>query len=345
MRRQQVLIFRTGHLGDTVCAIPAFRAVRRKYPQAFLSLLCDTPPNKEVSAVDVIQRLGIFDSIRSYSSRRGWVTAIKIALTVLRINPDILILLPQCRETPLEVAKKRKFLHFCGARDVRAFQTLNPPHEWQPTEARRLLQLLSRIGIPTGGADYDIVPDPVHSDSVKTKLRAAGVDWSAPFVLFCAGGKAITQRWPLDRYAGVLAAVSRELNIPVLGIGTKEEVEAYRREVIPRFPGLKFLQVPLKIPELFELMRLPTAYLGNDTGPMHVAAAIGLPVVAVLSARNSPGLWDPDVKRSLVFRHRTFCENCFLNECPREAYRCLTSISEEEVSAGTVSFLRSLLNS
>lgn len=338
----RVLVYRTGHLGDTVCAIPAFRLIRRTFPGAAITLLCDEPANREVSALEVIERLTIFDRIRTYSSRRGFLTPLALAWEVWRARPQTLIVLSQGRETPQEVRRKQKFFRNCGVADVRAAQVLPPPQEWQPNEPERLLQLLAKMGVTGGKPDYDIASNPTHLESVRQKLAASGLDPAQPFLIFCGGGKAPAQRWPQERYATVLTAIDAELKLPVLGLGTDGEVASYREKILPRFPQLHLPVTPFSIPELFELHRLATAYLGNDTGPMHVAAAVNCPVAAVISARNAPGAWDPDVATRLIFRHRTYCENCFLNDCVREGHRCLTAISETEVLVELMPFLKKL---
>ena len=114
----------------------------------------------------------------------------------------------------------------------------------------------------------------------------------------------------------------------------------------PRLPRLENGESPFSIGELFEVCRLAALYLGNDTGTMHVAAAVDCPAAAVISARNPPGAWDPDLPASarLVFRHRTFCENCFLNACEVEGFRCMLSITVEDVVAELLPFVRKILS-
>ncbi len=339
---RRVLVFRTGHLGDTVCAIPAFRLVRRCFAGAELTLLCDRPQGAKVAAAEVIRRLDFFDRIRTYASHRGPWTAWKLWRAVRQARPDLVILLPQVRESPEDVGRKTRFFRRCGVADVRGHLLPVSAHEWQPNEPQRLVQMLHRIGVRGDKPGYAIPGEVVSRESGAAKLRAVGVEAGAPYLVFCGGGKVATQRWPLDRYATVLARVAAALQWPVVGLGSPSEVENYRRLILPRFPALKLLPGALKVPEIFELCRLATVYLGNDTGPMHVAAAVGCPVIAVVSARNPPGAWDPDVEPRLVFRNRTACEDCFLDDCVTQQHRCLTGITVEWVEAGVIPFLRSL---
>jgi len=72
-------------------------------------------------------------------------------------------------------------------------------------------------------------------------------------------------------------------------------------------------------------------FLGNDTGTMHLAAAVGVPCVGIFSSREPPGLWFPQGDRHRVFRSEIECENCGLIECIERANECLKKIKVDEV--------------
>ena len=343
LRSHKVLVYRTGHMGDTICATPAFRLLRGFYRDSHLTLLCDQPSQGKVPAVQVVGKFDIFDAIVTYRSGLGLVTMLDLARTVKKIKPNIVIMLPQFRETKKGLGRKIRFFRLCSVRDVRGlcFTTLN--HLWQPNEAERLIKLLFEMGIKGDKPGYDIPINPLARASVIAKLAAARVDVNKPLLVFCGGGKAPTQHWELERYAQVLAAVESSLQLSVVGLGNQSELARYKTCIAPHFPGLRLLD-QLDLSEMFELFRLATAYFGNDTGPMHAAAALGCPVAAVISARNPPGSWDPDVEPRLIFRHRTECENCFLVECSLESHRCMSSITPAQVIAGLEPFLANLLS-
>ncbi len=339
---KNVLLYRTGHLGDTVCAIPAFRRVRERFADAELTLLCDRPRGAQVPAADVASGLGVFDRIATYRSGRGLLTLWELRRRVRSAAPDLLLMLPQLQEPPAGVERKRRFFARCGARDARGLNLPFQPRAWQPTEAQRLLRILSAVGIDGPSPGYRIPPRPAARASLAEKLRPGGLDLAAPFVVFCGGGKSATQRWDPWRHGQVLHRLAGRFHLPIVGVGGPADLAGYQAELRPVVPGLK-LPPPLTLDELFELLRRALAYWGNDTGPMHVAAAVGCPVAVVMSGRAPPGAWHPDVERKLVFRQRTECEACFLSECVRERHRCLTGISVETVWAGLGPFLEQLL--
>lgn len=341
-RKKRILVYRTGHLGDTICAIPAFRLIRRFFPEADLRLLCDQPQGAKVAAADVIGNLGIFDRIHTYTSNRHIGTAWQLVREVGEIHPDIAIILPQVSESAENVRRKVKFFRRCGVADVRGHNFPALKHSWQPTESDRLIQILHGIGVRGKKPGYDIPVDAASHESVISLLREAGVDPEKPFLLFCGGGKDATQRWPLDRYAHVLPGLARETNWPVVGLGSPQEVECYRRNIQPHYPELRLLSRSLNLRELFAICRFAAAFFGNDCGPMHAAAAVGCPVAVVMSARALPGAWHPNVTPSLVIRLRMECEACLLRDCVEKKNQCMLDITVERVLSEVPPFLKSL---
>jgi ADP-heptose:LPS heptosyltransferase len=87
-------------------------------------------------------------------------------------------------------------------------------------------------------------------------------------------------------------------------------------------------------------LKLCVLYLGNDTGTMHLAAAVGTRCVAIFSARDWPGRWHPYGTDHLIFRKAIECEGCGLVECVERKNECLRRISAEEVLAGCDAILR-----
>jgi heptosyltransferase-1 len=338
---KRIIVYRTGHLGDTICAIPAFRLIRNFFPKAELTLLCDRPLRGKVAVSDVIGNMKLFQNILTYVSNRKLLTVWDMAKAIRSTGPDIVIMLPQGREGMETIQRKKDFFRRCGVVDVRGHNFPVLRNSWQPNEANRLVQMLHSVGVRGPKPAYDLKTDNALQSTVKAKLHTAGVSAGQPYLLFCGGGKAPTQRWSLERYANVLKTVTDRFPLDVVAVGSREECKDYKGGMLAIFPRLRFPE-PFSLPELIELSRGALAYFGNDTGPMHVAAAVNRPVAAVISARNSPGSWDPDVEPHITFRNRTECEDCFLHECLRERHRCLTGVTEKMVLSGLLPFLDSL---
>jgi ADP-heptose:LPS heptosyltransferase len=142
-----------------------------------------------------------------------------------------------------------------------------------------------------------------------------------------------SKRWPLDRYRELIVRLqaSDKRIFPVI-LGSREE----------RLLGLDLLRDletgavaagELSITESAHLLSRSILYVGNDTGIMHLAAAVGTPCVGIFSARDEPGKWHPYGANNVVLRKRPSCAGCMLRDCREFHLRCLTEISVDEAFA------------
>ncbi|MEY5010071.1 MAG: hypothetical protein RLZZ253_1210 [Verrucomicrobiota bacterium] len=323
----KTVVFRTGSLGDTVCAIPAFRALRRQFEGDELVLLHDSPWRGRVSAAEVVHGLGVFDRLVGYRSGRGWVSRADLALRVRELKPDRVVCLPQRMEQWQSLLRKKRFLEILGVRQVLGFSDPRQINGAGLTESRRLLALLAIEGLCSEYLGYGFPVDSLASGRVSEWMAVRWQDRRV--VVFCGGGKTPSQRWSLHRYGELLREFVGRHGVFVVGVGTAREREQAVPEVLERVPGMEWIPAGWSVLEMLELMRGADLYVGNDTGPMHVAAAMGCPVFAVVSARNVAGAWDPDVEPRCVLRLQMECEGCFLEECRFPGQPCLDGIGLE----------------
>jgi ADP-heptose:LPS heptosyltransferase len=333
----RTLVYRTGHLGDTVCAIPAFRALREQFAGDEFLFLHDHGSGQAVVGSEVVGGLGIFQHSVGYRAGRGLKSFGELAVKIRELRVDRLVGLPQRAEGIERIRQKRAFFRMLGVSDVLGFDKLLPEAELRWNEPWRLLEILRGFGLRSEHRGYQIPVCELAAERVEKWLGRVGV--REPFVLFCGGGKTSSQRWPLNRYGLVLREFVAKTSVQVVALGTSREADIYRREVAPLFPQL--LQAPLDwgILEMIELLRESAVYIGNDTGPMHVAAAVGCPVFVVMSSRNFSGAWDPDIEPRRVMKRSVECEGCFLSECPLPGRPCLDGITVQETAAELLQFV------
>jgi ADP-heptose:LPS heptosyltransferase len=82
-------------------------------------------------------------------------------------------------------------------------------------------------------------------------------------------------------------------------------------------------------------------FIGNDSGPTHLAAMVGIPCVAIFSARNAPGQWEPLGEHHVVIEDRPACAGCMLDECVAQQKKCLTRIETGRVLREAISLIES----
>jgi heptosyltransferase-2 len=143
--------------------------------------------------------------------------------------------------------------------------------------------------------------------------------------------------WLPERFAAVADGLVDEFGADVILFGTSSEIEICRqiaermRHRPVSFAGQTRMD---ELPALFSRCQL---FLGNDSGAMHVAAAVGLPVVAVFGSTDPEGT-SPVTAKQILVRHAVSCSPCFLRECPID-HRCMTRVSVEDVRRAAVKMI------
>lgn len=336
--RARILVRATNWIGDSVMTMPAVQRLRESAPEAHIALLCPAKlrdlwrhnPFLSVILTDPRQiRAGNFDvalifpnSFRSAWEcwRAGIPTRIGFA-GHWRRKLLTHIVAEAHAEQPID-----KTLDVAGKNfTVKCFPSIRH-------QTRRYLDLISFVG-----GNRDIVQPKIFM--AYQDLPALGkflTDDGTPFIGINAGAEyGPAKRWLPERFAEVAQRVSKEVNCRWLLFGGPGDV-AIAGQIENDLRGLNVTNVAGKttLLELCELTRFCRLLLTNDTGPMHLAAAVGTPLVAIFGS-TSEELTGPLGVHSMVVSAQVECTPCFLRECPID-FRCMNSITVEQVTGAVL---------
>lgn len=159
-------------------------------------------------------------------------------------------------------------------------------------------------------------------------LRRAGIAPGSVVIGAHPGGYYPSQRWPAERFAGVINEIGRNREISVLLFGSKTE-----RRLLEYILSLCKVKVVLceglDTGRLAALIGEVAVLIANNSGPLHIAAALGIPTVSTMGPTD-PWLWQPAGNRAIVMRKELGCSPCGKPRCTRHS--CMTEISVEEVT-------------
>jgi ADP-heptose:LPS heptosyltransferase len=348
-RGPTILIYRFGQLGDTLIALPALWAVRRAFPDATLTYLASEHPGSGyVAARSVLPAAGLIDDWLTYAGEgAGRVRGLFRLWKALRQRRfDILVYLVPRGRTRRAVWRDLLFFRLAGIRRVVGHQGLTPvpariPGQPLPVvehEADYLLQRLAQSGLPLPSRtadDLGLALTPQEHQAAEEWLRAhvRGYPDAGPLVGIGPGSKAPSNIWPEERFAALGHRLIRELHlVPVVFGGPEDRPVAER--LLRQWGCGSSAAGALAIRPAAAVLARCRLYVGNDTGTMHLAAAVGTRCVAVFSAQDWPGRWNPYGPGHAVLRRQVPCEGCRLKVCTTEGLRCLTEISIEDVLSG-----------
>jgi ADP-heptose:LPS heptosyltransferase len=337
---ERVLIYRLGSLGDTVVALPCFHQIARAYPDAERCLLTNVPVHsKAPTAFAVLDGSGLVHSFLRYPiATRSLGDLVALQRQIRAYRAQVLVYLTPRRQAA-EVMRDAAFFSLCGipkivglplARDART-NRLDSVTGWYEPEAARLARLLRGLGKIDleDAANWGLG---LTLDEHKRAAEALESVQGRPLLACSVGTKVQAKDWGAENWRSVLDMLAAELpqyGLVLIGAGEESGVsESTATAWTGRFVNLCGKLVPRESAAVLARAKL---FLGHDSGPMHLAAAVGTPCVAVFSARNKPRTWFPWGSQHEVIYHRTDCWGCDLEICIEQKKKCLTSIQPAEV--------------
>jgi heptosyltransferase I len=288
---RNLLVIDFGQLGDVVMSLPALRAIRERFPQARLTVAVGKPGGEilrmsgEVDDVIEIDRVALRDGFKALSVWRVF----QIARDVRRRQFDFVIDLHSFSETNLlgffSGARQRLFARRPGrSLDFLAnFKPAPPVDRNDPKQhlVDRYLDVLMPLGIKNPQRIPRLSVRIDDDRAVDAKLRKAKAATGPPLVGIFPGAGHPGRRWPLERFAQLADSLIRNDGVrPIVFVGPEERhLVAEMKTLFPS--GCVFLD-QLSIPQLAAAQARLAVLVSNDTGPVHIAAAVGTPLVVLI---------------------------------------------------------------
>jgi len=346
IQASRILVYRIGQLGDTIIALPAMWAVRRHFPRAHLALLSDRHyENEYVLAPSVLPKEGLFDEYIAYDASINGANPVKMLKVLPRLRQgrfDKLIYLAPRTRTRWQVWRDIVFFRvagitqFIGHRGFRPLPRSAPgsPLPYIEHEADHLLKRLACSGIfvPSPGQGcMDLQLTKVEVEEARKWIKShVDSDHNKRLVAVGPGSKWPSKVWPEERYRALGRCLIDEFGMFPLVFGGSEDREIGKRLIAHWGLGANAAG-ELSVRQAAATLVHCRLYVGNDTGVMHLAAAVGTPCVAIFSAQDWPGRWYPYGQGHIVLRSAVLCEGCRLRVCNRDL-NCLKKISVDDVA-------------
>ena len=336
---ERIVVLAPNWLGDAVMALPAFADIRRHFPDAHVAVAARpsvAPMYTMVTGVDQLITLPGGGGMRAWTGWRGDVRALEDG------EFDTAILFPNSYGSA-RVALKANIAERWGyAADRRGgLLTRAMPKPHGELHQRAYYQALTTaLGMPEGPPFASIHP---NRDQARQLLRDIGLDLDEPFVVFAPGaayGRA--KQWLPERYAELADLIINDRGWSVLMVGAPVDRSACD-DITRRMPdtGTRINRLvdfcgKSDLPTLAGILAEAHAVVSNDSGAMHVAAAVGTKVIAVFGPtrekQTAPLSSGAGAPQPIVITHDVFCRPCMLRECPID-HRCMRRITARDVFA------------
>ncbi len=334
---RKVLVRAPNWIGDAVMCEPALRGLRALFPQANLAMLAKPAIAELFMAYPGLNQVIVYDDRGAHAGIGGKWT---LAGSLRRYHFDLAVLFQNAFEAAFIAwlaGIPRRYGYATDGRVLFLTEPVAVPDRRAPAhQVEYYLNLLRPLGM-TAKASPPKLPVSAEEDRMTgMRLASEGIDSSDLLIGINPGSTyGSAKRWLPERFAEVARRLAEQLReaegaqVAVVILGAKGE-ESLGRDIAARIDGRSVvLSGSTTIRELMAVVNRCRLMITNDTGPMHIASACGVPVVAVFG----PTDWRttaPYGQERSVIREAVDCAPCLLRECPID-HRCMTRVSVDRV--------------
>jgi len=329
----RILLTRTDRIGDVVLSTPAIKAVRDRYPEAHIAFMVRPYAKDIVDGNPYLDEVIVYDK---YGKNRSIFDTVKFAFSLRRKKFDLAVMLHPTNRVhliaylagiPRRVGFDRKASIFLTKKVVHLKQN-GLMHERDYT-----LELLSFAGITAKDKELFV---PIHERDMKKAeelFEEFHVGADVPIIAVNPGAGCPSKRWKSENFAVVCDILAAGHKARILIISDMKNVKYARATA----GAMKYEPVNLTgrttVGVLAAVLSKCSLLISNDSGPVHMACAVGTPVISIFG-RNDPGLsptrWGPTGGKSVVFHKDPGCNPCLAHNC-KIGFKCLEAITPAEV--------------
>ncbi|MBI5124048.1 MAG: lipopolysaccharide heptosyltransferase II [Candidatus Omnitrophica bacterium] len=338
----KILIARMDKIGDVVLSTPAIKAVRDAYPDSHIAVLV------RPYAVDIVDGNPYINEVITYDKKgreKGLFENIRFILNLRRAKFDLAIILH-----PKNSAHISTFL--AGIRQRVGYDnkmgmllTRRIPHTKQfgfKHESDYVLDVLRYIGIETKNKSLYMPANKASEEKIRGVFLAGGISENESVVSMHPAASCPSRRWSVERFAKAADALAdRHTAKIVIVAGPEDKASGDRMAALMKSKSLN-LSGKTSIADLASVLRRSRLFISNDSGPVHVACAVGTPVISIFGRNDrgiSPKRWGPIGKYDVALHKDVGCEVCLAHRC-KQGFKCLEAISVQDVLSAAENMLR-----
>jgi len=330
-RNKRILIFNVNWLGDVLFSTATIRNIRANFPDSFIACIVPSSCYQILKGNPHLDEIIIFDEKDRHKgilSKLNFVTLLKskgfdtVFLLHRSFTRALICRLAGIRERIGYYTKKRGFL---------LTESIRPPEKDSLHRIDYYLNIIEKAGLRVEDRFLDFAVGEKDEEFVRTFLSKNGVGSDDLLVAINPGGNWVPKRWPKEYWAVLSDKLMGELGAKVIITGSSSDISLAReiKSSLKLEPILASGILNLK--HLGALCKMVDVFITADTGPLHIATAVGAKRIIALFGPTLPEITGPyPIKNVVVFRKEVGCKlPCYEAHC--KDYRCMKAITPEEV--------------
>ncbi len=331
----RILIVRTDRIGDVILSTPVIKALRSAFPESYISMMVRPYTKDIVEGNPYLNEVIVYDKDKK---EKSWLSSVKFAFMLRKKKFDLAVILHPINRVnimtfiagiPQRVGYNRKF-GFLLTKKILYAKHLGQRHELEYT-----LDVLRTIGIEPKDKSPFV---PIRAESEKyidDLLQKNKVSTYDKIIAIHPGASCASRIWPQDKYAKLADCLIDKYNAKIIIIsdeGQKDITDKVLQNV-RNSQGVIDFTGKTSISQLTSFLRRARLLISNDSGPVHLATAVGTPVIAIFG-RKEPGVaplrWKPVGQRDKFLQKDVGCRVCLAHNC-KNGFNCLKAIMVEDV--------------
>ncbi|MDP8299918.1 MAG: lipopolysaccharide heptosyltransferase II [Candidatus Tantalella remota] len=330
---ENIIILRTDRIGEVLLSTVVVDAVKGESPDARITFATSGYSKPIVEGRTDIEEVMVVD----VPEKKGWFAgSLALAKRLREKRFDAAIILNPHKALhlacflagiPVRVGLNRKWGFLLTS------SILDERYTGEKHEIEYALDVLGPLGITAEPSSPRLEIDDSAQSYADALLKEKGNSSKKALIAVHPGSSNPAKIWPHERYEGLIRKIAAEMDCDVAVLGSGDEKELVAQIVRESDAGAIDLSGKLDLRQLAAVLNRATVFIGNDNGPMHMAAALGVPVMAIFG-RDIPGVsprrWRPWGDKNVVFHEPPGCDPCVDTECPYE-YKCLKAITVDAV--------------
>jgi len=333
---QKILVYKVGNIGDIVCIIPSLIAIRKNYPNAKITFLTSPGKRGSIGAINFLKNAWYFDNIINYYQEdiNNLPKQIFFIKELKKEKFDLFIQLPDDWVRFRTLFRNIIFAKLIGVKYAFGFYLrsswifyktqirYSPLHS---NEVESNLSLLKKNGIIIDKVIFDFPFSEKEINKVENLFDKFNFNKNDLIIALGPGAKFFSKEWPLEKFIELSRNIIKKYNAKFIVIGGNNDIEK-GKEIENKIGKDKVFNLAgnLSILETLLLFKKISFLISNDSGPVHLAAAVGLPCVALYTIRSPFGKWFPYGKNHKILYKRFLDCDYKKEECVKKSIETIT---------------------
>jgi len=337
----KILIRSTNWIGDAIMTTPAVRTIRQNFPDADITLLALPWVADVFAACPHIDHIFIYDKNGRHRGLKGKLRLAadlrleKFSLSILLQNAFEAALITTLARIPARAGYTTDGRGLLLSHGVRKAQDIGEKHQ-----VHYYQQMLRGLGLQPGPNALELFLDPSAVKEAEALLQEVQQGRALPLIGLNPGAAyGPAKRWPVKKYAELGRQLSKITNGLILVFGTEADRDAAAEISAAAGDHVCDLTGKTRLALALACIDRCHAFVTNDSGLMHVAAALRTPLVAIFGSTDHIAT-GPYSDQATIIRKPLACSPCMKTHCPKKHFQCMEQLTVEEVVEATLNFLK-----